>query len=74
MLKPLQKVYLRTPDSDKPIPARVVGIKKDMYVFEPLRVDFGQFRHGSKLLFVRGDELECGVVEAIKRRHYVGLD
>ena len=74
MLKPLQKVYLRTPDSDKPIPARVVGIKKNMYVFEPLRVDFGQFKHGAKLLFVRGDELQCGIVEVIERRHYGGLD
>ena len=74
MLKPLQKVYLRTPDSDKPIPARIVGIKKNMYVFEPLRVDFGQFKHGAKLLFVRCDELQCGVVEAIERRPYGGVD
>jgi hypothetical protein len=39
-----------------------------------LRVDFGQFKHGAKLLFVRGDELECGAVEVIERGHYVGMD
>ena len=72
-MTPLKKVYLRTPDLDKPIPARLVGIKKDTYVFEPLRVNFGQFKNGSKLLFVRFSDIESGDVQIIERKNYVRM-
>jgi hypothetical protein len=37
----------------RPIPCRFIGKSKDRYIFEPLKVDFTQYKNGSKIVNVK---------------------
>lgn len=37
----------------RPKPARFIGVSAERYLFEPLKANFGQYKRGGKLIFVR---------------------
>ena len=51
-LNDLEKVFIVIGIS-RPIPARFIGKSKDRYIFEPLKVDFTQYKNGSKIVNVK---------------------
>jgi len=73
ILEPLEKLILTEP-LKRPQNGRVIGIKPEpdnstTYFIEPLRVDFGRFKNGSRIIRLNSKDIDKQLV--IIQKHIV---